>query len=126
MSTPKVLGPDALPRNLDALSGEKQRAAHLEAAFNRERLQKLGTSILIQEPSAELVAFRTWLNHPANSDLATIAASRITIQAVLITLAAQLDYTLNSAATNADVDRIMGDIATLLRRRAGKSSPARN
>ena len=115
----KIVGAEALPPGIKQLSGEKQRNANLEAAFNTERLQKLGTSILIQEPSAQLVAFRRWLNHPANADLAAVAASRITIQAVLITLAAELNYTLNSAASTADVDRIMGDLATLLQRRAG-------
>ena len=114
----KILGPDGLPVNINQLSPEKQREENRKVAISQERLQNLGTAILIQEPSEQLVAFRQWLNHPANSDIQAIAAERITMNAVLSTVAAHLGYDIHSAATNSDVHRILGDLATRLQKRA--------
>jgi len=119
MSPPKkLLGDVALPKNIKEMSAESQRRHHREAAISTERLNNVGAAALIQEPGEALIAFRTWLNHPANGDIQKAAAERITMNAVLQTVAAHVGYEILSAGTNNDVDRILGDLATRLQRRA--------
>ena len=114
-----ITGVDALPSYANNLSGEKQRMLNRDAAFDTSRLQNLGTTILIQEPPPALVAFRKWLNHPANKDIADVAHTRVSMNAILTTVAAMVDYEIHSAATVADATRILGELASKLQKRAG-------
>lgn len=112
------VGADAIPDYVEGLSGEKQRTWAEKAAFSTKRLQRLGTTILIQEPAPALIAFRKWLNHPANKDIAEVAHTRHSVTAIIVTVAAMVDYTIHSAATDTDAERIMGDLASKLQSRA--------
>lgn len=98
-------------------SDEKARDAALAAAFDNHYLQKIGATVIIAEPSPALVAFRTALNHPGNNDIAKVAMSRTTFSGIIHTVAALIDYTILGPATNQNVERILGQMADVLRTR---------
>ena len=99
----------------DKPSDEKARDSALADAFDNFYLRKVGTNIIIAEPSPALVAFRTALNHPGNKDIADVAMTRTTFSGIMHTVAALLDYTVLGPATNQNVERILGQMAEMLR-----------
>lgn len=101
----------------DKSSDEKARDATLAEAFDNTYLRKVGAAVILAEPSPALVAFRTALNHPGNKDIADVAMSRTTFSGIIHTVAALIDYTILGPATNQNVERILGQMADVLRTR---------